>query len=473
MNSQPNQTPKPEEKSFRDSIATVDDKGKRIWVYPKKPSGWFHNRRAIVSIVFLAILFIGPFIRIGGEPLFLANILERKFVILGKVFWPQDFYLFVVAMLTGVVFIALFTVVFGRVFCGWICPQTIFMEMFFRKIEYWVEGDWTAQKALNKKKGSAEYYRKKTIKHTLFFGFSFLIANTFLAYIIGSDELIAIVIDDPANHTAGLLSITIFTAVFYGVFAGFREQVCTVVCPYGRFQGALLGPDSMVVAYDHVRGEGRAKIKKNEDRTAAGKGDCIDCHQCVNVCPTGIDIRNGTQLECINCTACIDACDYMMENVGLEKGLIRYASENSIAKKEPFRFTTRMKAYTVLLAGLMLAMTALLVGRSDLDVKVLRTPGLLYQKQDEGQISNLFNYKIINKTKQPLDLELRLVSHQGRLQMVGDDLKIEGGDMTDGAFFVFIAEKDLPEMKNEIEIGVYSNGVLLETANINFLGPVK
>ncbi|MBT6439877.1 MAG: 4Fe-4S binding protein, partial [Flavobacteriales bacterium] len=305
--------------SYRDTISTVGEDGDRVWVYPKKPVGKHYDYRKLVSYGMLAFLFTGPFIKINGEPLLMLNFIERKFVLLGQIFWPQDFYIFLFATLTFIVFIVLFTLAFGRLFCGWVCPQTIFMEMLFRRIEYWIEGDFQHQKALDKKKGTKEYFVKKGAKHVIFFIISWHISNTFLAYIMGGDELFRITTENPADHVVGIVSMFIFTFIFYGVFAKMREQVCTTICPYGRLQGALLDHDSLIVAYDYVRGEGRGKFKKNENRPTENKGDCIDCNQCVNVCPTGIDIRNGTQLECVNCTACIDACDFMMDKVGMNK----------------------------------------------------------------------------------------------------------------------------------------------------------
>ncbi|HAP58809.1 MAG TPA: cytochrome c oxidase accessory protein CcoG, partial [Cytophagales bacterium] len=292
-----------QEEEFRDRISTVDEDGKRIWVYPKKPKGRFTSARSWVSYVLLAFLFAGPFLRIGGEPVLLLNVIERKFVILGQIFWPQDFYIFLFGMLVMVVFITLFTVVYGRIFCGWVCPQTIFMEMLFRKIEYAIEGDYMAQKKLSKQRWNREKVLKRGLKHTIFAAIALWIGNTFLAYIIGSEATLALITDGPQEHLGGFIAMVLFSGAFYGVFAFFREQVCTNVCPYGRLQGVLLDRKSVVVSYDHIRGEGRGKLRKGQDREAQGLGDCIDCSLCVKVCPTGIDIRNGTQLECINCTA--------------------------------------------------------------------------------------------------------------------------------------------------------------------------
>ncbi|MEQ9441493.1 MAG: cytochrome c oxidase accessory protein CcoG [Cyclobacteriaceae bacterium] len=460
--------------AFRDKISTVDEQGKRIWVYPKKPKGRYHNARIWVSIGLLTLLFAGPFIKINGEPILLLNVLERKFIIFGQIFWPQDFYLFALGLVTLVVFIVLFTVVYGRLFCGWVCPQTIFMEMVFRKIEYAIEGDYMAQRKLDKQPWNRDKIIRKGSKHLIFFAISFLIANTFLAYIIGIEALMQIVTDPPGQHLAGLSAILLFTGAFYFVFASFREQVCTSICPYGRLQGVLLDRQSVVVAYDYERGEARGKMRKEENREAAGKGDCIDCKQCVVVCPTGIDIRNGTQLECVNCTACIDACDNIMERVNLPKGLIRYASEETIAEKKPFHWTKRSIAYSVVLLALLGVLTSLLILRTDVETSILRTPGMLYQDQGDNKISNLYNVKIINKTNKAMPIHLELLGETGEIRMVGnEDFWIEKQGVVEGALFVIYDRKDIKQMKKPIEIGVYREDQLIETVQSNFLGPAK
>lgn len=465
---------KDEEGSFRDHLSTLDESGNRKWIYPKKPSGRYYNYRKWLSYALLVVLFGGPFIKIGGEPLLMVNILQRKFVIFGQVFWPQDFYLFGLAMIIMVLFIVLFTVAFGRIFCGWFCPQTIFMEMLFRRIEYWIEGDWKHQQRLDAMPWNAEKIRKKGLKHFLFLVISFLISNTFLGYIIGSDELIGIITDPPSQHIVGLALIIVFTLVFYGVFARMREQVCTNICPYGRLQGVMLDRNSMIVAYDHKRGEstaGRSKWRKSEDRAAEGKGDCIDCHQCVDVCPTGIDIRNGTQLECINCTACMDACDTVMEKVGFEKALIGYKSEETISTGTPFQFTLRLKAYTVVLSILMVVMVGLIVTRSDIGATVLRTPGMLYQQGENNTITNLYNFKVINKTGEDMPLDLRVMNGFGTIKMVGDQVTLQAQGTTEGVMFVEVAKDQVKDRKSKVVIGIYSGDKLLKKVKTNFIGP--
>lgn len=457
--------------SFRDSIATVDDQGKRIWVFPKKPFGKYYDRRKLLSYAFLALLFAGPYIRIGGEPMLMMNILERKFVILGQIFWPQDLHIFALAMITGILFITLFTIVFGRLFCGWVCPQTIFMEMVFRRIEYWIDGDWKQQKRLANAPWNAEKIRKTVAKQGIFWIISFLIANTFLAYILGSESLFEIITDDPQKHLGGLAGILVFTTIFFLVFSKFREQVCTVVCPYGRLQDVLLDRKSLVVAYDHVRGESRALFKKSEDRAAESKGDCIDCGQCVNVCPTGIDIRNGTQLECVNCTACIDACDFMMDKVGLEKGLIRYDSLEGIENKSKFQITTRVKAYIAVLIVLVGALFTMLLGRSDFEATVLRTRGTLFQEVEDGVFSNIYDISVVNKTNRELPLEIRLIEGEGEVRLIGDELMLGEQAELQSKFMILMKEEDLTQRQMDLEIGLYSNGELIEQISTSFITP--
>jgi cytochrome c oxidase accessory protein FixG len=463
------------DEAFRDTIATIDDDGKRKYIHPKKPSGKWYDYRKWVSYFLLTLLVVNPFIKVNGNQFMMFNVLERRFNIFGFPFWPQDFYLFVLFMIVGVVFVILFTVIFGRIFCGWICPQTIFLEMVFRRIEYWIEGDRGAQIKLSKQAWDAEKIRKKATKWFLFALISFAIANVFLAYLISSDELLLMIEDGPMEHLSTLIALLIFTAVFYFVFTWFREQVCIIACPYGRLQGVLLDNKSINVAYDFVRGEkelGRAKFNKNEDRALTGKGDCIDCHQCVNVCPTGIDIRNGTQLECVNCTACIDECNTIMKGVGLPQGLIRFASEDEIEKGTKFKFTTRMKGYTAVLAILMAVLVGLLFLRTEVEATILRLPGQLFQHKGEN-ISNIYTYKIINKTNEDFkNIHFKLINVKGKITVVGkDNVSIKRQGMAEGTLFVEINQYLLEHDKTPIKIEVYEGNKKIETAKTNFLSP--
>lgn len=458
--------------AFRDQISTVTREGNRVWIYPKKPSGRFYNARTIVSILLLAFLFGVPFIKVNGHQFILFNILERKFILFGIPFGPHDFHLFGLAMIAVIVSIFLFTVVYGRIFCGWICPQTIFMEMVFRKIEYFIEGDANRQRALNQRPMNGEKFFKKSVKHFIFFALSFVIANFFLAYIIGMDQLITIITDPITAHTGGLFAITIFSGIFYWVFSYFREQACTIVCPYGRLQGVMLDQNSIVIAYDDVRGEPRAKIKKDEPRN--DKGDCIECHLCVDVCPTGIDIRNGTQLECVNCTACIDACDNVMDKIGKPRGLIRYASKNEIETRVRKIFTPRALGYTFVLTLLLSLITFLLINRTEVELTILRTPGILFQEQPDNKISNLYDVKIVNKTFNEFPVSLKLENINGEIKMIGtENLNVESQGIAEAKFLVILSKDDIQNMKTPLDISVSSSGEIIDVIRTSFLGKVN
>ena len=455
--------------SFRDRLATVDAKGKRKWIFAQKPKGRFYNIRTWVSWGFFILFFVLPFIKMNGRPLFLFNIPDAKFIIFGKIFWPQDFFIFGVSMLTFVVFVVLFTAAFGRLFCGWVCPQTIFMEMLFRKVEYLIEGDAAQQKLLKKSEWTGKKIRIKLTKHLVFFLLAFIIANVFLAYIIGVDELKRIISEPVSEHIGGLASILVFSGVFYGVYAYFREQVCTVVCPYGRLQSVLLDRNSMIVAYDYKRGEPRSKFKKVAELNT---GDCIDCFQCVKVCPTGIDIRNGTQMECVGCTACIDACDKMMEATGRPKGLIRYASENGIADGKKLSYTGRMKFYTVVLILLGGLLTFLLVTRKNIDGTIVRAPGMLYQERGEDSLSNLYTIKVVNKTLLDIPVSLKIVNGPGRIiEADGKAIQVKKEEQGKGSFFIVLPKSFIKSRKTPLEVRLYDGDKLITVLQTNFMGP--
>ena len=458
------------DEQFRDSIATVTKEGKRKWIYPKKPSGKFYNARTVVSIILLAFLFGAPFIKINDHPFVILNVLKREFIIFGIPFGPHDMYLLALTMITVIVSIFLFTVVYGRLFCGWVCPQTIFLEMVFRKIEYWIEGDANKQKILKASPMTGKKFFKKSSKQIIFFTISFLIANTFLSYIIGVDKLYQYILETPTQHFGTFTAVVIFSGVFYFVFAYFREQACVLVCPYGRLQGVMLDKNSVVIHYDYKRGEPRGKIKRNEERKLR---DCIDCGLCVDVCPTGIDIRNGTQLECVNCTACIDACDHVMDKIKRPRGLIRYASKTQIETGKQPLFTPRAIGYTVVLILLTALISYLLITRSNLDIDILRTPGLIFQEQPGGKISNIYDLRIVNKTFNELPASLSLENFKGEIELIGNDLKVRPQGVTEAKFLVIIPKNEIKQLKTNLRIGVRSKGKLLDVIQTSFLGKVS
>ncbi|MEO6520828.1 MAG: cytochrome c oxidase accessory protein CcoG [Mucilaginibacter sp.] len=456
----------------------VDDKteqpntedGGRKWMYPDIRKGKYYHYRTWLSYAYLILFFAGPFLRIGGHPFLLLNILERRFVILGQVFWPQDFFLFVLAMLAGIVCIVLFTIAFGRLFCGWICPQTIFMEMVFRKIEIWIEGDHRKRKKLDDGPWTREKIWKKTAKHVLFILLSFLIANTFLAYIIGSHELIAIMEEPVSQHWGGFASIWIFTATFYLVYSQVRELVCTVICPYGRLQGVFTDKHTLGITYDYERGEPRGKLSR---KTQNPLGDCVDCGLCVDVCPTGIDIRNGSQMECINCTACIDACDFVMTKIHKPTNLIGFFSEDMIKEKRRQVLTPRMYGYAGIIVVLLGVLTYFVFQRGDVDVSIMRSAGMLYQERKGGYVSNIYNADLINKTDQLQDIRLLSDDPAVKIEYI-QKLGVLGKESSAKAvFFVLIPAVNIHAAKTEIRIRVMRKNQVLNTIKTTFIGPIN
>ena len=457
---------------FRDKQSTIGDDGSRVWVYPKKPSGKLYNYRKTVSLFLIAIFVVIPFIKVNGDPLLLFNIIERKFIIFGVMFYPQDFHLFVLSMIAFIVFVVLFTVIFGRIFCGWICPQTIFMEFIYRQIEYWIEGNNRQQRKLDESALNFNKFWRKGLKHFIFYMISFISAHFFLAYIFGIDYVKELITDGPSAHLAGFLGMIVFSAVHYFVFAKLREQVCIIICPYGRLQGVLLDRNSIVISYDYKRGEPRGKYNPLEDRNANHKGDCVECGSCEAVCPTGIDIRNGTQLECINCTACIDACNSVMRRVKKPEGLIRYASERSIADKTKLKFNVRILFYSVVLSGLLILIAFLFSIRTDIESTILRQKGTMFQEYDSLHYSNIYMIQVINKTRNTLPVELKLDDPEnGEIKMVGDPLVVGKGQVGEAQFLVIIKKSDLKHSNTEVEFKVISNGKEMDEIKSTFVGP--
>lgn len=451
---------------YKNIISTVEEGGKRKWIYAFQPKGIWYNRRKILSYFYVVLFFTLPFIKVNGYPLFQFNIPESTFILFGKVFLPHDFILLGIIMLTALVFIVVFTIVYGRVFCGWICPQTIFMEMIFRRIEYLIEGPAHKQIA-NKKKYGNKITGRKLLKYIAFFILSFIIANTFLAYIIGIDELFQIITSPISEHVGGFFAILGFTLIFFSVYAFVRELVCTVVCPYGRLQSVLMDKHTVAVAYDYNRGEPR-----NKKRIGDNIGDCIDCNMCVNVCPTGIDIRNGVQMECINCTACIDACNEMMIKTHKPINLISFASEAQLKENKPFTFTYRSKFFTGVLILLLGLMTYMILSRKMLDTTVMRVAGQIYQEQPEqGTITNLYKVRTISKAMKSKPISIKIQEENAKIEFVGKPVdSIQTGETIEETFFIKMKESDIKQRRNKLHVEIWSGNDKISTHEVSFLG---
>ncbi|MBK5298985.1 MAG: cytochrome c oxidase accessory protein CcoG [Vicinamibacteria bacterium] len=464
-----------EHQTFRDELATIARDGRRRWIYARQPSGRLYRARTVVSVFLLAFLVLAPFVHFRGQPLVMLNVIERRFVLFGTMFWPQDFYLVVLIALGVLVTLALSTVTVGRVWCGWLCPQTIFMEMLFRKLEFWLDG--SAGQQLRRDHGPWDRGRIMLAvrKHAIVFALSFGLANVFLAWIIGKDDLWRIVTDPPRQHVGGLTAITIFSLVFYGVFARFREQACVLACPYGRVMSSLIDPHTITVTYDSVRGEPRGKRRKDAEAASAGvTGDCIDCFQCVTICPTGIDIRDGIQMECVNCTACIDACNDVMRRVDRPEGLIRLTSHEAMRSGTGGWLTARVTAYGAVWLVLVAVVAALLWTRRDLDVLVLRQPGTLYTTTLGGDLANFYTLQAFNRSNRPVRFSIDVVEPRGATVMpLGPLDQVGPHGLLEGRFLLRAPTSALTGASTPVRLAVRADGEPAGEVVSSFLGPAS
>jgi len=454
-----------QESTFRDRPSTFGKDGNRVWLFPKLPKGKLYNIRRIIAWTLLIFFYLAPFIKVNGEALIFLNFLERKFILFGNTFYPQDFHLLVLAVIALIVFIVLFTVIYGRIFCGWVCPQTVFLEFLYRPIEHLIDGDPEQQKKLAQQEMDFIKALKRILKHGIYLCISFFTILTFMAYVTGTAKLGIIMEGWPLKGFGTLIIVLAFTGTHYFVFSWFREQVCTIICPYGRLQGVMLDVNTILVGYDYKRGEPRGKGERGL------KGDCINCYSCVDVCPTGIDIRNGTQLECINCTACIDACNAVMKKVKKPSGLIRFASEKSISEGQKIRFNARVIAYSLVLLALLTVITYLFTVRGDVETSVNRSPGTMFQEYGTDKYSNLYNLQIVNKTNDVVDVELKLMTPEGEIILMGDPLKLEKGEIADRNMLIVLKKENVRQSNIHLEIGVYEKGKQIEKIPTTFVGP--
>ncbi len=395
---------------------------KRKKIFAKGVRGYFDNWRIGLVLLTQIIFYGGLWLEWNGRQALLLHLVERKFYIFGVVFWPQDVIYLATLLIVSAYALFLVTAIAGRLFCGYACPQTVYTQLFMW-IENWVEGDRNQRIKLDKEPMNARKLRIRATKHGLWLLLSLWTGFTLVGYFTPVSELINNV------RTNNLGSWEIFWIFFYGGFtylmAGFmREQVCKYMCPYARFQSVMFDPDTLIITYDPERGEQRGARKKGVDAKAAGLGDCIDCGLCVQVCPTGIDIRNGLQYECIGCAACIDVCDQVMDKVNLPRGLIRYSTENALARhlsrKEILAHIVRPRIllYTAILVLITGLATWFLVHRIPLKVDIIRDRSTLAREADDGSIENVFTLQLMNTEEQ---------SHRYKITVDGlDGVKIAG-----------------------------------------------
>jgi cytochrome c oxidase accessory protein FixG len=461
---------------FRNELASIAPDGRRRWIYARQPAGRLYQARTLVSAALLAILVAGPFVEVGGQPAVLLNVLERRFVFLGLVFWPQDFALVVLVALTILVGLALSTAAVGRIWCGWLCPQTVFMEMVFRRVEYLIEGSAAQQLRRNRGPWTRDRLWRAAVKHAMFFALSFAIANLFLAYVVGAKELGRIVTDPPQAHLTGLVAITLFSLVFYAVFARFREQACVLACPYGRVMSSLVDRRTITVTYDSHRGEPRGRLSRDADASArAGspaQGDCVDCHQCVTVCPTGIDIRNGIQLECVNCTACIDACNDVMQRLDRPLGLIRLTSHDALAAGRRTWLTPRVAAYGGVWLLLVVSAVVLIARRPAVDALVLRQAGTLFTTMPSGDIVNFYTVQVFNRTAAKQRFELVATAPRGaRITPLGPLEGVGPHALLDTRLFVAAPPASLTGVSTPVRFELRVAGGTTQRIDSSLIGP--
>jgi cytochrome c oxidase accessory protein FixG len=455
--------------SFRNELASVHRDGRRKWVYARQPSGRYYRARTLVAIALIGFLVGAPFVEVNGQPLVLLNVLERRFVLFGLVFWPQDFYLVVLIALTGLVTLALSTAAIGRVWCGWLCPQTVFLEMVFRRLEYLIDGSAERQLQRDSRPWTAGTWARAGVKHALFFALSFGVANVFLAYIIGAGPLWAIITDPPGRHLAGLVAITIFSLLFYGVFARFREQACTLACPYGRVMSSLIDRRTVTVTYDAPRGEPRGRLARN---SATPAGDCVDCARCVTVCPTGIDIRNGIQLECVNCTACMDACDDVMQRLHRPTGLIRLTSHERLEAGRRSWWSGRLAGYTAAWLLLVAVVTTLLMRREPIDVLILRQAGTMHATLSDGTVANFYTVQVFNRTGGRLPFEIRAVLPVGAtVTRLGLPSDVQPHALLEGRLLLAVPAGSLTATATPVRFDLRVGGGDVRHIDSSFIGP--
>ena len=372
-------------------LSTLNADGSRRWIRPKPSSGRFWRSRRVTAYALMLVFFLIPYLRVGGKPVILLDLPARRFTLLGTTFLPTETALFMLLLLGAAVVILLVTALWGRVWCGWACPQTVYMEFLFRPVERWLEGGWRASQRMDRRRG---LHPRRLLKNAIFLVFALFLAHTFLAYFVGVEELARWVQRSPVEHPTSFFVMLVTTALILFDFGWFREQTCLVACPYGRLQSVLLDTHSLIVGYDPGRGEPR--VKGVRDRPP-GAGDCIDCRMCVLTCPTGIDIREGLQMECIHCTQCMDACDFVMGRIGKPPGLIRYGSSDELAGRDRRRFRARLAIYP---AALALCVGLLVWGlsiRSHAEVTLLHGLGAPYTRGADGSVVNQVRIKLANR----------------------------------------------------------------------------
>ncbi|GAB5518470.1 MAG: cytochrome c oxidase accessory protein CcoG [Rhodothermales bacterium] len=459
-------------------LTTLTRDGKRKWMYPTPSTGRFYRWRLIVGWALIAF-FVGlPIVHVGGYPAVLLDFINREFALFGVVFYPTDTFLLMLLLIAGLVALVLMTALLGRVWCGWGCPQTVYMEFVFRPIERWIEGKEHVRKRRDDGPWTFDKAWRKSAKMGIFLVISLGLAHTFVAYFVGWEQLLFWMQQPPTTHWGFFLMMGITTGLILWDFGYFREQMCTITCPYARIQSVLLDPDSVIVAYDEGRGEPRARRSKKkmaeEDAGLAPRlGDCIDCFACVRTCPTGIDIRDGLQMECIACTQCIDACDAIMLKIDKPKGLIRYTSERELAGQKTRLLRGRTVIYSLLLVALGVIFTVALLSRSTYDINVGRAVGEPYTVLPDGRIANRLRFRVRNQTADATTFRVTIATPVGvQLNPVGPaDVALDAGEMARTEAWVMVPDDAFSNGEIDATFTLEFADGHTETATFTLLGP--
>ena len=458
-------------------LATTDEAGHRVYLYPEDVKGVWKNRRQLVYWGLIIVYLVLPWFYINGKPALMVNIAKREFTFFGSTLYGVEPILFFLLLISGLFFIGFLTSVFGRVWCGWACPQTVFIQSIFLKIEAWIEGKARQREKLDQGPVTFEKVWKKTIKWGLYTAISLHIAHTFMGYFIGPRELFWITMGSPFDHFGIFTAVMIFTTIILLDFGWFREQFCIIACPYGRIQSVMMDENSLVVAYDAKRGEPRrGEVERFQE------GDCVNCYNCVKVCPTGIDIRRGTQLECIACTQCIDACDDIMERINKPKGLIRYSSENALKGIKTKFLRPRSILYMVIGTIFISAFFFFLNASSNLQAVFIRSNGAPFKVIDESgldpQVTNLFTLKVKHQgsTQYQIDLKVSdtLISDKVQLLTSTRPLKLDRAEVQT-VLIIKYSPSILVKGGKTIKIDFYDRltGVVVYSKEVNLVGPIR
>lgn len=449
-------------------LPTLNEDGSRNWLRPRPSPGRWWRRRRVVAYALMVLFFALPYLRINGKPAILLDVPQRQFTILGTTFLPTDTLLLMLLLGILIFSVYLFSALFGRVWCGWACPQTVYMEFLFRPIERLIEGGRSGSIRIDRSKN--HFHPRRLLKGVIYGALSLFLAHTFLAYFVGVETLVRWVRLSPYQNPVPFLVMAVTTLLIFADFAWFREQTCLIACPYGRWQSVMLDRQSMVVSYDYTRGEPRTLGVRDRPDTA---GDCVDCSACVTTCPTGIDIRNGLQMECVHCTQCMDACDAIMDQVGKPQGLIRYSSQDALAGKSWRLLRPRVLIYPAVLAVFVGAFAWALGTKQTADVTVLRSQAEPFSIEPDGRVSNQVRIRIANRGRSTHEYRIAVAGAEaGTVIVPVNPLVVEENAIETTSLFVLLPRESFTAGRHDITITINDGHGFAQTIPFNLLGPV-